>query len=144
MNPKNFNLFLIFFSYLLTFTVLANAFNYKQKYAYGKPCKDCCKQPGSAGWKNDTRSASIEDAHTIPNTPTAELCCKKCLNDPKCIQWNFGKLPIQNNVDLSSVQCFIYYNNYPTDICQLVSKPKQVSAVNTVLYQGGIIRCGDE
>ncbi|CAG8841648.1 30821_t:CDS:1, partial [Gigaspora margarita] len=115
-----------------------------QKYAYDKPCKDCCKQPGSPGWKNNTRGPSLEDGHPISNTPTAELCCKKCLNDRKCIQWNFGTSPIGNTVDFSSVQCFIFYNNYPTDICQTLSQPQQESAVTNALYQGGVIRCGDE
>ncbi|CAG8736012.1 2908_t:CDS:1 [Cetraspora pellucida] len=152
MNPKAFNLFLIFFSCLLAFTIFANA-----EYEQTEPCEDCCIKSGRR-WTNQCHRGTIEYSSPRDDILTAEECCKECLSNDDCNQWAFGS---PDNLGLSAYPndtvslCFLYCNDASSEapeeatleiplsettleICELPSMSSQD------LFDCGVIHCYDE
>ncbi|CAG8557149.1 14294_t:CDS:1 [Cetraspora pellucida] len=155
MNPKTFNLFLIFFSCLLAFTIFVNA-----KYKPTKPCKNCCLRSGK-GWTNKCHRGTIQYATRKDNIRTAEKCCKECLLNDNCKQWTFGS---SDNLGLSAYNgtvslCFLYCNDalpgVETPEEATLEIPSQMSETtlgicklepmsSNDLFECGVIRCPGE
>ncbi|CAG8506131.1 37104_t:CDS:1 [Racocetra persica] len=138
MNPKSFNLFLLFLSCLLAFTIFVNAGNVK-------PCENCCK-PGGPGRTNQIHRASPK-RNISDNISSAEECCNKCLSEDDCIQWAYGTTDklglntLNTGTSTQKMACLTYQQNpqAPENALEVCKFPSG-SDGNTV-YDSGIIRC---
>ncbi|RHZ61602.1 hypothetical protein Glove_346g191 [Diversispora epigaea] len=64
-------------------------------------CATGCEVAGGPGWKNMVHSSG---GLVITNDTTPQACCKSCMADPNCVQWEIFKGVCEHNI--------IYFNHF--------------------------------
>ncbi|CAG8469525.1 6156_t:CDS:2 [Dentiscutata heterogama] len=127
MNHKFINLFsTIFYSYLLSFAIIANAHHYETSE---NKISECCKARGSPGWTNIIHKAVYYDSAPQLDITTPEHCCQACVENPDCLQWTFKTSVNLCNLDVE--------RNLPLKLCDLPTEQPTTS------QEAGVIGCSD-
>ncbi|CAG8764438.1 8493_t:CDS:1, partial [Cetraspora pellucida] len=110
-------------------TITVNAHNKhkstKPKCSTPTPTPACCESRGSPGWNDETHVSAV--FYKFFNVSTPQDCCKACIGDLNCIEWEF----------LTRRGACAGYNNFNETCSSATQSPSDIGD------EAGNIRCSD-